>query len=267
MTLSIQNPARSFEASLAAREAELLAMSPSTLRPIRADVEEMGTTVLGCMPDLRAIRPQIDQMCGVAFGALVDRIEVTAEAMIAAHHRHRIDHVGEPDEALLEEVRRLREVLIAEVRTLIARGYLPESALAALVGGNSHRGKASDLALVVRILRAAWGSLAGKTLVTEAELTAAENLANQLFRAVGERDQVERSTKSGELRIRSYTMLLAEHDQLKRAVTFVRWNEGDADAILPSLFAGRGRRPEEPEPESPPVAPVNGDAPSPAFEP
>jgi hypothetical protein len=33
---------------------------------------------------------------------------------------------------------------------------------------------------------------------------------------------------------------LKAYDQVRRAVTFLRWNEGDADRIAPSLYSGRG---------------------------
>jgi hypothetical protein len=32
------------------------------------------------------------------------------------------------------------------------------------------------------------------------------------------------------------------YDQTRRAVAYLRWNEGDADAIAPSLYKGRGGR-------------------------
>jgi hypothetical protein len=32
------------------------------------------------------------------------------------------------------------------------------------------------------------------------------------------------------------------YDQTRRAVIYLRWNEGDADTIAPSLYKGRGGR-------------------------
>jgi len=39
---------------------------------------------------------------------------------------------------------------------------------------------------------------------------------------------------------------------VRRAVSYLRWNEGDVDDIAPSLFQGRGGRP---KPEVPPAEP------------
>jgi hypothetical protein len=35
-------------------------------------------------------------------------------------------------------------------------------------------------------------------------------------------------------------LLANAYDQARRAITYLRWNKGDADLIAPSLYAGRG---------------------------
>jgi hypothetical protein len=55
--------------------------------------------------------------------------------------------------------------------------------------------------------------------------------------------------------------LLAQvYDQCRRAVFFLRWNEGDADAIAPSLYTKRPRRAASlaPEVQQPEPEPANG---------
>ncbi len=54
------------------------------------------------------------------------------------------------------------------------------------------------------------------------------------------------------------------YDQVRRAVTYLQWSEGDQDILCPSLYAGRvtRRKPAE-EPAPPPPAP----APTPAATP
>lgn len=36
--------------------------------------------------------------------------------------------------------------------------------------------------------------------------------------------------------------MIYEYDQICRMLTYVRWAEDDCDEIVPSLYAGRGRR-------------------------
>ncbi|WP_437293039.1 hypothetical protein [Sorangium sp. So ce426] len=55
------------------------------------------------------------------------------------------------------------------------------------------------------------------------------------------------------------------YDQTRRAIAYLRWNEGDADTIAPSLYKGRGGRaasssdtaeaPEDGAPAGPPASP------------
>jgi hypothetical protein len=40
----------------------------------------------------------------------------------------------------------------------------------------------------------------------------------------------------GELRARAFTLLVRHYDECRRAITYVRHHEGDADEIAPSLF-------------------------------
>src|SRR5512132_3793744 len=39
---------------------------------------------------------------------------------------------------------------------------------------------------------------------------------------------------------RAFTLFVTADDQGRRAVTYLRWNEGDADSLAPSLYKGRG---------------------------
>ena len=42
--------------------------------------------------------------------------------------------------------------------------------------------------------------------------------------------------------MRALSDLIYGYDQLRRMMSYLRWSEGDADSIVPSLYAGRGRR-------------------------
>ncbi len=44
------------------------------------------------------------------------------------------------------------------------------------------------------------------------------------------------------MRARAFTLFSRAYDQVRRAVNVLRWDEGDADSIAPSLYAGRGGR-------------------------
>ena len=44
------------------------------------------------------------------------------------------------------------------------------------------------------------------------------------------------------IRDQAFTLMMRAYDEVRRAVTFLRWQQGDADTIAPSLYAGRGGR-------------------------
>lgn len=58
-------------------------------------------------------------------------------------------------------------------------------------------------------------------------------------------------------------MLSRAYDDARRAVTYLRWHEDDADEIAPSLYAGRGgRRPRSDEAEAAAAPSSSGPTPS-----
>ena len=59
---------------------------------------------------------------------------------------------------------------------------------------------------------------------------------------------------AGDIRQRLFTLFVNAYDQARRAVGYLRWNEGDADQIAPSLYAGRSngrRKADQPDPPTP----------------
>jgi hypothetical protein len=42
---------------------------------------------------------------------------------------------------------------------------------------------------------------------------------------------------ANDIKQRAWALLTQSYDRIRRAVTYVRWDEGDADVIAPSLFA------------------------------
>jgi len=63
---------------------------------------------------------------------------------------------------------------------------------------------------------------------------------------------------------RAFTLLCRVYDLAQKAVVFLRWEHGDADAIAPSLFDNGGGRPKRARPDSSPSgtpeAPTNEEA-------
>ena len=47
------------------------------------------------------------------------------------------------------------------------------------------------------------------------------------------------AAEAAEIRQQAFTLFVNNYDQVRRAISFLRWNEGDVDDIIPSLYAGR----------------------------
>jgi hypothetical protein len=61
------------------------------------------------------------------------------------------------------------------------------------------------------------------------------------LRAIGEKEQAPAVVADASARrARAFTLFVRAYDQVRRAVTYLRWEDDDADLIAPSLYRGRG---------------------------
>ena len=96
--------------------------------------------------------------------------------------------------------------------------------------------------MLVQVLRNHWPQIAGHTPLTELDLERAQRAAQLMQNAMGARDQHVDRLPANELRLRALSLLVRAYTELRRKVSYLRWYEGDADLIVPSFWAGRGRR-------------------------
>jgi hypothetical protein len=163
-------------------------------------------------------------------------------------------------------------LLLSDATALAKRGVLDAQKLRELKGGPGYKNIAFDLLTLVAMFRDKWSVLEGKTLIQPKELKDAQMLADRLISAVGEREQTPAQAIEAERRQRAFSLFVKAYDQARRAISYLRWEQGDVDSIAPSLYSGRGnvkRRAEvieapAPVPVATPVAPVaaahNGNA-------
>jgi len=202
---------------------------------------------------------------------LPDKLEDYALGFSHAHTRH-LSATKLPDElaAMLEEARQIRDRLRLDHKALAARGLMAEDALSNGTWQSGFLNVAQDLHLITNVFLENWSRIARKCAVDRAELEHGRKLATRMLRQVGERQTDQpASTETLDARARAFTLLVRCYDQICRGVTYVRWREGDAEQIAPSLYKGRRRSSKESEKPSEPVptpTPINLNAPSP-FEP
>ena len=248
---------------------ELEAIPSEQLEPIRLDIVEAVITALGVASTAKHYREEVRVEIGEAAALNIDHMEDAARACGHAYAQHLTQMHGADTVQMVEELSLQRRVLLAEARSLVSQKRFSPSVLVELVGGTGQKALCLDVLQLVAAFRAEWASVSNLTAVTVAELDHVEALASALATTLGENEHaMSPVSPSADLRERAYTYFVRTYDQVRRAITFVRWDEGDADQIVPSLSAGRTRHAaQDVAPVETPAtngipAPTNGAAPA-----
>jgi hypothetical protein len=238
---------------------ELQAIPTGDLVQINLDVPAAVATVLGVSPRIRAHRGAVQALMPTFDMALFDKLEDYAIALNDVHGTY-LTATKPADELAeaLEKATELRAILLADATALMHRGVLDSNALAQLQGPLGYKNLATDLHLLAKALGAVLARAEGKSGITAVELERATRLHQHIYRLVGLRQQSEPAANAaGNLRQRAFTALLHCYDHVRRGITALRWAEGDADEVAPSLYSTQGgNRKKQPVPasEQPPKA-------------
>jgi hypothetical protein len=222
---------------------EILRVPDEQLTRVNLDVMKTVITVLGVCPKVITLREQLanlpgfdvrllDDLGGVAFALL----EANTDYFIASRPPATLGN-------LLGPAAELRRTLLSDAKVLAHRGLLDRTRFDRLAGPKGARNVAFDLLALSAVLRDQWPTIAGKTAVDPAELVRAEVLAEQLLNALTRRDKKPETIAAlSKIRDQAFTRLVWAYDQVRRGIAYLRWNEGDADEIAPSLYGGRKQR-------------------------
>jgi hypothetical protein len=247
---STQEAVRSTEPGLRFRSAfektapQRAALAAESIAPINLDVPTTVAAVISAYPRLKTLREEIVANLASFDIAQLDDLETYAEALGYAQTAYLAASTpGEPLPAIVDRASQLRDQLLSDSNALARRGLLDGKRLADLKGGTGYLNIASDVGVLVRMLRERWSDVTSKSAILLAELDDAEQLSEQIMFAYAERMRPSAQvTNAGDDRQRAYTLLVKAYDQARRAVIYVRWDQGDADKIATSLWAGRGGR-------------------------
>ncbi len=156
---------------------------------------------------------------------------------------------------LTSEVANLRSKLMMWAGPLVGSGFFEEAAVARIKEGAGAKDVPSDVVALVGLYRSRWEEIKGICGVTEEDLERGSRIGPELFARLSRRDFPNLGTTSdGMLRVkRAWTLLDRAYTQCRRAVAYLRAEEGDVDTLLPSLRrnAGVPSRPSAPTPVTP----------------
>jgi len=234
---------------------------------------QLNLDPLAAVAKVRAVLPAILLMRDSIEGTLrffdlknLDQLETYALALVQAHAIYRGNTArSQVLPKLSAEASALRGQLLRDSNTLVERGLIPRARLSRLQGPNGYRNIASDLLTIGELLHDSWPTIANRTAISLAELDRAEALADEMINALGQRKKVTvLAADAALMRQRAFSLFIRAYDEVRRAVLYLRWHEGDAEQIAPSLYGkrnGRGKkRDQDASPATPPSR--NADVPS-----
>jgi len=225
------------------------ALSEEELIAVNIDVPSAVATAIGALPKIMAYREEAAKL--YAFD--VSHFDLLQLYTFAVGHAHaKLLAASAPPEALSalnERGVKLRDTMYLDAVALAHRGLISGDRLSDFKDGTGYKNLAFDLLGLSSLLRDNWDKIASRTGIQLSELDDAELLGQQLMDAVGTREQAPATVAQVQAqRQGNFTLFSRSYDQVRRAISYLRWDEEDVDQICPSLYAGRGGRRKEAAP-------------------
>lgn len=235
----------------AAAEAEAKKLAPGALLPINVDIPRAVAIAVGAVPHLAKLRDDAAKLPGFDI-ANIDKIGTYA---LAAWHTHLLALPEVTPSALaglLEEARPLREHMLLAAGLLAHTGYFDKNAVEVIRAGQGNLDTANDLVALAALFTAGWQQVENRSTVRWEDVERAAQLGPQILIALGERNQPAAADPgkmgAAERRQRAFTLFANAYDQCRRAAAYLRWDHGDADELVPSIYGGRNVRRGKAEP-------------------
>lgn len=244
--------------------AEMKALADAEVMQFNLDLLAGIPKALGSLPRIVELQPEIAKHVPSYDLKQIGKLESYAVAALYAHILH-VSACDSPDklQALNVECTQTRDTFLTDITALIKRGLINADAIREYSGQVGYRIVANDLQLLSSVLRQNWAAIEGKSGLQAAELDRADRVVVRMLRLVGLREQGPAVVQStADMQARALTLFVNCWNQVRRAVTLVRWNEGDVDTYAPSLYGGNKRKatPSTDVIATPPAAPAQAAA-------
>lgn len=260
--------------AFARMEPAIRAMMGEDLAMPRFDASRACSIAMGTAQRIKPFHEAILEGCKLTDIRVVDELNDMA---LAAWHTYLMDDRGlEADSvvpALLEEARPLREKLLRAAELLAHFELADAERVAEIRSGSGWDDLAADLVQLAALFESRWDDVAGKTPIEPAMVARASALGPELKQALATRPTARAPNDVDKLRASAFNLLVADYDQIRRAISYLRWEEDDLETIAPSLFGQKGRArasrspdvaaaaPEEPPEAAPAPSPARGGEP------
>jgi hypothetical protein len=221
----------------------MLALPPSKVVSLNISAPHAVTKALGIQPTLAEMKGRISKSLEDVDERLPEHLVTHAHALFHAHSLFLMaSRDADALPSLRAEGKKLRTVLLTDADGLIQRGRVDAMRLHGLKNDASYRHLAFDLHILAQLFQGLPDS-SGPTTVSAKEIQRAEELAATILNLVGRRKDLRASVeKAADLRNRAFTLFARVYDETRRVVVYLRWHNGDADELVPSLYARRKDR-------------------------
>ncbi len=240
--------------------AEIDAVPETELIPVTVDVPSAVTMLLGAIPEVKKLAPELARL-SFTDPLQLERIEPYTLSLFHAHTQYLVaSRPPVPVTELVAVLTKDRDFLHANALSLAMSDLYDRRTLEEFRGTTGYKTLSVDVHMLCNGFRARWPVIEGKTTVTLAELDRIEMTNEQLLSALGERERAPAAVAASALvRQKAFTLVARTWDDIRRGVHYLRWKEDDADAIAPSIYAGRTSRRRDDAAEATPPA---GDTPA-----
>jgi len=226
-----------------ALKADYARLPATALVPINVDIPRAVATVLGAEPRVRSLLPVMEAEMTKPPTAVINALRQTALGAWYAHLVALPAKSGGTAKELLERATPLRAKLLKAADALADAELVDATAVARIREGSGNIDKATDLVALAALFDQSWSEIHDKTAITRAQVDEAASIGPSLLLALSE-EPLPKSGDATDMRQRAFSHLVGAYDQIRRAVSFVRWAEGDAETFAPSLYAkSRKRKP------------------------
>lgn len=244
---------------------QLLAMPPNLMHRVpRLDGAASADKVDASAEKVQKMRPAIVAQFGEEAGHRVDRLVSVARSMMQAEIDYQRTDASGSLRDMHAEVSAKREVLWNDLKGLANRNLIHERELSAAEDIQGYDAITKSTLMLVSLAREKWALVEAHTRLTKDEVDSAATVAQDMRVQLSRRDGGVDRGPAAEVRNRALVALVAEYEEVRRMVGYLRWYEDDLEEIAPSLWQRRSRSSgdgEQPPPQEPtnPTAPVPTD--------
>jgi hypothetical protein len=218
------------------------ALPPEQVPPYSLDAMYAVGKALQIAARLVPFRPQLAALPGFDLSHL-DRFEDLARALrFAQIEMQRRQQKLKEMPALVAEGYSLRGLMLAHAEALSFKNVVAPELVARVREGSGHRDLAEDLTVLASELRSITPSVLGPGApATPDDVARAATVAHQILQHLGLTEKDLAQAALVDARAQTAALLLRSHAQLRRAMNYLRFDEGDAAELVPSLYVPGGR--------------------------